>query len=228
MPRKKEVFKAMRETTRQKIEAAALSLFARKGLSVKVGEIAKMACISQGLLYSHYGSKKALIGELIGQATGSSGRIIKEIAGSDDTAVEKIKRITGMMCGMFAGTDPRSVETRVNYAKSANRKGDTLAGTGDASAGIDFFMLTVQAGMNGFRIPKASRYSDECPNPTESLARIIAQGQTEKSIAKGNPFQMSVVYWAAIQGLCCYAAAGWPVSPEPKILNKFLLKEEYL
>jgi len=40
MPRTKEVFEAMRETTRQKIVTAALSLFAKNGLSVKVGEIA--------------------------------------------------------------------------------------------------------------------------------------------------------------------------------------------
>ncbi|MDR2597220.1 MAG: TetR family transcriptional regulator, partial [Treponema sp.] len=33
----------MRETTRQKIEEAALSLFARKGLSVTIDEIAKRA-----------------------------------------------------------------------------------------------------------------------------------------------------------------------------------------
>ncbi|MCL2746939.1 MAG: TetR/AcrR family transcriptional regulator, partial [Coriobacteriia bacterium] len=47
----------MRESTKQKIEAAALSLFARKGLSVKVSEIAEAAGVSQGLLYSHYPSK---------------------------------------------------------------------------------------------------------------------------------------------------------------------------
>ena len=38
MPRSKEAFEAMKETTRNKIEAAALPLFAQKGFSVSVGE----------------------------------------------------------------------------------------------------------------------------------------------------------------------------------------------
>jgi len=201
MPRTKEVFEAMRETTRRKIEAAALSLFARKGLAVKVGEIAGAAGVSQGLLYSHYQSKDALITELIRQATGISGRSIMEIAGSRGTAAAKIKRITEMMCGMFTGTSP---------------------------VGIDYFMFMVQVGLNGFWLPEASRVSQEYSSPVESLARIIVQGQTERSVPRGNQFGMSVVYWAAIQGLCCYAATGIPLSPEPKTLNRILLKGEYL
>ena len=201
MPKKKEVFEAMRESTRQKIEAAALSLFARNGLSVKVGEIAKAAGVSQGLMYSYYWSKDALIKELIRQATNISGRVIKEIAGSDGTAVMKIKRITDMMCGMFTETTP---------------------------VGIDYFMFMVQVGLNGFWLPEASQYSQEFPSPVESLARVITQGQKERSVAPGSQLGMSVVYWAAIQGLCCNAATGVPVSPEPKTLNRILLREAYL
>ena len=191
----------MRETTRRKIEAAALSLFARKGLSVKVGEIAKAAGVSQGLLYSHYPSKDALIAELIRQATDISGRSIMEIAGCRGKAAMKIKRITDLMCSMFVGTSP---------------------------IGIDYFMFMVQVGLSGFRIPEASQYSQDCPNPAESLARVIAQGQKERSVAPGNQFRMSVVYWAAIQGLCCYAATGAPLLPDAKTLNRILLKEVYL
>jgi AcrR family transcriptional regulator len=201
MPRTKETFEAMRETTRRKIEAAALSLFARNGLSVKVGEIAGAAGVSQGLLYSHYWSKDALIAELIRQATDISGRSVKEIAVDGGTAAAKIKRITNMMCGMLTGVSP---------------------------VGIDYFMFMVQVGLSGFGIPEASRHTQECPNPVDSLARVIVQGQTERSVAPGNQFGMSVIYWAAIQGLCCYAASGSPVSPEQKVLNRILLKEEYL
>ena len=201
MPRSKEVFEAMRDNTRRKIEAAALSLFARNGLSVKVGEIAEAAGVSQGLLYSHYWSKDALIAELIRQATNISGRTILEIAVSGGTAAMKIKRITDIMTAMFSGTSP---------------------------IGIDYFMFMVQVGLSGFRIPEASQHSQEYPNPVESLARVIVQGQKERSIARGSQFGMSVVYWAAIQGLCCYAATGISVSTEPKTLNRILLKEEYL
>ena len=201
MPRTKETFETMRETTRLKIEAAALSLFARKGLSVKVGEIARAAGISQGLLYSHYWSKDALITELIRQAATISGRSIMEIARGVDTAEAKIKSITEIMCGMFNNTSP---------------------------IGIDYFMFMVQVGLNGFWLPETAQHPEDYPSPVESLARVIMQGQKERSVARGDQFGMSVVYWAAIQGLCCYAATGIPVSPEPKTLNRILLKEEYL
>jgi AcrR family transcriptional regulator len=191
----------MRKTTRQRIEAAALPLFARKGLSVKVGEIAEAAGVSQGLLYSHYQSKDALIAELIRQAADISGRSIMGIAGSGGTAAVKIKQITAMMCAMLTGASP---------------------------VGIDYFMFMVQVGLSGFRAPEAPQYSKEYPSPVESLARVIVQGQRERSVARGSQFQMSTVYWAAIQGLCCYAVTGAAISPEPKTLNRILLKEEYL
>jgi AcrR family transcriptional regulator len=43
----KEAFEAMRETTKGKIKATALSLFTRKGLSVPIDEIAKTAGLSK-------------------------------------------------------------------------------------------------------------------------------------------------------------------------------------
>lgn len=200
MPRSKEAFESMRHSTRTKIETAALSLFARKGLSVKIGDIAEAAGISQGLMYSHYPSKEALIAELVRQASAISGKSIMAFAESERTTAEKIKHITDMMCLMFT----------------------------DSPVGIDYFMFMVQVGMSGFHVPEASLYSAEHVNPLETLAGIIAQGQAEGSVVPGEPLQLSTVYWAAIQGLCCYAVTGMPLSPDSKILNRLILKEDLL
>jgi len=197
MPRSREVFEAMRQTTRQKIEVSALSLFARRGLSVKVGEIAEAAGVSQGLLYSHYASKDALIAELIRQATTISGKTVLDFAEGGDGAAEKIQGITDMMCRMFT----------------------------EAPIGIDYFMFMAQVGMSGLKLPEASLYSPEAPNPAESLAQVIAQGQAEGTVVCGDPMQLSIVYWAAIQGLCAYAITGMPILPEPEILSRIVLKE---
>jgi len=188
----------MRQVTRQKIEMAALSLFARKGLSVKVSEIATACEISQGLMYSHYPSKDALIIELVQQALTSSSKYVMEHAGSDETAVTKIKNITKMMCLMFS----------------------------DAPFGIDYFMFMVQVGMSNFLQQNSLAFSDEIPNPVSILAGIIVQGQSEGTAAAGDPFQLSTIYWATIQGLCGYAITGMSVSPDPMILNRILLNEE--
>jgi len=200
MPRSKEAFEAMRQTTRVKIEVAALSLFARKGLAVKVGEIAEASGLSQGLMYSHYPSKDALIAELVRQATTISGKTIMGFAENGNTATGKINAISSVMCRMFV----------------------------ENSIGIDYFMFMVQVGMSGFQLPEASLHAPTHPNPAESLARIIVEGQAVGSVVSGEPMQLSMLYWAAIQGLCCYAVTGMPVAPEPKALNRILLKEDYL
>jgi len=200
MPRTKEAFDAIRQTTRQKIEAAALSLFARKGLSVKIGEIAEEAGISQGLMYSHYPSKDALIIELVRQATAISSQSITDVTESDGKAVGKVNLISNMICQMFA----------------------------DAPVGIDYFIFMLQVGMSDFKVPEASWYSSELPDPVANLARVITKGQEEGSVVQGDPLQLSIVYWAVIQGLCCYAVTGVPSLPEPKMLNRILLKEEFL
>lgn len=199
MPRTKEAFESMREDTRQKIETVALSLFARKGLSVTVDEIAREAGISKGLLYNHYPSKDALIVEFVRRATNTSSRFIKEITDGDAPAAVKIQQITSMMCQMFS----------------------------DNSIAIDFFMFMEQVDMSGFSVPEEVRYSADLPNPIEILAHIIEQGQSEGSIVNGDALQLSTVYWAAFQGLCSYAITGMPLSPDPKMLSRILLNENY-
>ncbi len=200
MPRSKIAFNAMRENTRIKIEATALSLFARKGLSVTISEIANAGGISQGLLYSHYPSKDALIAELVRQAVSISGQSIKEAAQSDDSALTKINQITSMMCQMFT----------------------------DHKEGIDYFMFMLQVGMSGFQTPSEALYTFAMPNPINSLAQILSQGQSEGSVIDGDSVKLATIYWALIQGLCCYAIMSMPLSLDPRMLNRTVLKEDFL
>ena len=200
MPRSKESFETMRQATRQKIEAAALSLFARKGLSVKVGEIAEEAGASMGLMYSHYPSKDALIAELIRQATSISSKAIIDFSIGENSAAGKINTISSMMCKMFS----------------------------EGPTGIDYFMFMAQVGMSDFAVPEEIWYSKGLPNPVDTFALIIAQGQAEGSAVDGAPLQLSIVYWAAVQGLCSYAATGVQAAPSQQMLSRIILKEEYL
>ncbi|GBU27805.1 hypothetical protein R84B8_01346 [Treponema sp. R8-4-B8] len=197
MPRAKETIDDMNETVRQKIKAAALSLFARKGLSVTVDEIAEKAALNKEQISAHYPSKDELIAELIQQAVVISGKSLKEIAGRDSSAAVKIKQITAMMCEMLSN----------NYI------------------GIDYFMFIIQVSMSDFKMPDMGLFTADMPNPIESLTRIISQGQAEGSAVTGDPMQLAVVYWAAIQGLCCYAITGIPLSPDPEILSRIILKD---
>jgi len=198
MPRTKEAFEAMRETTKGKIEAAAFSLFARKGLSVTIDEIAKKAGLSKGLLYSHYPSKEALIIELLKQAAVHAGGIVKKIADGEGSAAEKVKQLTAMMCKML----------------SSNH------------IGIDYVMFTIQVGMSGFPVSEVELYTADNPHPVASLARIISECQAEGLAVKGDPVQIAFVFWAAVEGLCCFAITGIPLPPVFETLSRIILKGE--
>jgi AcrR family transcriptional regulator len=195
-PRTKEAFEAMREESKRKIESAALTLFARRGLSVKVEELAEAAGVSQGLLYSYYPSKDALIVRLINQATEQSAGAIGLAAQAETGALDTIKMISEIMCEMFSSNE---------------------------YMGVEYFMFMLQVGMSGFKVPNEAFYSEEMPNPAETLARIIARGQAEGTVVQGDAMQLSLIYWAAMQGLCCLVILGVPVSPDPDTLNRLLI-----
>ena len=200
MPRSKEAFEAMKETTRNKIEAAALPLFAQKGFSVSVGEIAAAAGVSKGLLYNNFSSKEALIAELARQVIIISEQSIKSIAENNGSAVVKIKKFTSNMCEMF--TDNR--------------------------AGIDYFMFMTQVGMSGFPIKELVYDVHGLSDPAESLTQIISDGQSEGSVIRGEPEQLAMAYWAMLQGLCCCVLMDMPISPKPEMLLRILLKEKFI
>jgi len=198
MPRTKEAFESMRDTTRQKIELAALSLFARKGLSVTVSEIAQVAGVSKGLLYNHYPSKEALIAELVRQAVTISAQSTQGTAMADGAADVKIKGIAAMMCEMLQAED---------------------------HPGTHYFMLMIQIGMSSFPMEDVL-YHTALPNPIESLAQIIAAGQAEDTVIQGDPIELATLFWASIQGLCCYVMTGMPLSIGSETVAGILLKEK--
>lgn len=68
-PRTPSQNQALRDKTRQRILAAGLKLFARKGYGeTSVQELAREAGLSQGLLYRHFTGKAALLRALMQQS----------------------------------------------------------------------------------------------------------------------------------------------------------------
>jgi AcrR family transcriptional regulator len=59
-------FESLRESSKERIENAALELFAKKGYgSTSISQIAKAAGISKGLMYNYYKSKEALLEAIV-------------------------------------------------------------------------------------------------------------------------------------------------------------------
>ncbi|MFQ5448622.1 MAG: TetR/AcrR family transcriptional regulator [Saprospiraceae bacterium] len=59
-------FESLRESSKERIEQAALELFAKKGYgNTSISQIAKAAGISKGLMYNYYEGKEALLGAIV-------------------------------------------------------------------------------------------------------------------------------------------------------------------
>ncbi len=196
-PRTNQQFSQMRETTKEKIERSSIFLFSRYGLSVTITQIAKHAGISQGLLYQHFVSKDALIAALVEKALNGSSLAIGSIFNAESSAIEKVEQISQMMMGMLQEPEHQ---------------------------GTQLFLFMIQVGMSNPQQEIVKTLSTNANKPILYLSQIIEQGQREGSVKDGNSFSLAIVYWAAVQGLCCYCLTGMPIPYEPKILSKILLK----
>ena len=66
MPRTKKQFEEIRKSSREKILAVALELFAKRGYhATSISQIAHKARISKGLMYNYFASKEKLLDEII-------------------------------------------------------------------------------------------------------------------------------------------------------------------
>lgn len=193
-PRTNEQIEGIKKETKEKIQKSAVYLFSRKGISVTVSEIANHAKISQGLMYRYYNSKTDLILELVKTASQIAVDGISAIANINMPAKDKINIISNMMIEMLKGNEQ----------------------------GSDTFLFMIQVYLNlSEELLKVYNWGD---SPLIYLGSIIEQGQIEGTIKEGDKNKLSILYWAAVQGLCCYKAINMIDFPDGQMLSDILLK----
>ncbi len=84
----------MRETSKERIERAAMELFAHNGYgNTSISQIAQAAGISKGLMYNYYESKEALLKAIVKKGFDIGGEMIAEGADMMENATpEEILR----------------------------------------------------------------------------------------------------------------------------------------
>ena len=71
-------FEMLRQTSKERIETAALELFAQNGFGhTSISQIAKAAGISKGLMYNYYESKKELLKAIVRKGTNFGDRLME-------------------------------------------------------------------------------------------------------------------------------------------------------
>ena len=200
MPRTKEQFEEMRNKTREKIQLAAMQLFAQKGYgSTNVQEIADLAGVSIGLLYRHYKTKEELFNELVEYSiNGIKG--VSDLFKQDDSPKKLIKQF-------------------INIVYNDMVVGDELA---------NLLMLMTQSIFSG-----ATHHVEDEINKQDgemllnATSNLIKRGQEIGEFRSGDPYELAVFFYSAIQGLATMKVTLKDsfVMPSSSIITAFLLKE---
>jgi len=184
------------ETTRGRIEEAALRLFVERGVAeTGIREIAAAAGISEGAMYRHFAGKDALVWHLFEQGfTAFAHRL--DAAGEAATTLEaKTRAMVGEFCTLF-DADPDLFRFILLV-----QHGQLGKVTPDMANPADVIRATIAAGMKRKEIPRGD------PDLlTAMVMGIILQtataniyGRVKKSLGELAPL-LSAACWRVLSG----------------------------
>jgi AcrR family transcriptional regulator len=176
VPRTEEANQQIREDRRQQILAAALKIFARKGLTAtRIADIAAATGISQGLIYRYFASKEAVFASLVEGTFQLTLLLAQQAEALTASPLGKLRWLTAQLLP-YQYEQPEGVllliHAMVNEAVPAGIKQTSLE-----------YSAKVQA----------------------IVQNIIAQGQAAGEINRGNPEQLMILFLATFQGLATAA-----------------------
>ena len=170
MPKSPERCQEIRKEMRTKILHESMLYFARNGFAgTKISELTKSIGIGQGTLYLYFESKEDLFHEIFSMIdTGKETHKLQLLAGMPLTAKQKIHKLSKFLM-------------------------DRLEKDEDFAAMI---ALNAQATLekNDFTYEESSYQSDWY----QYTAKIIEQGQKEKSVVAGSPMKLADYYWGVV------------------------------
>lgn len=199
MPRNEAQNEAIRAATRDRLQAAAITLFTRKGFAAtSVGDIAGAAGVSVGLLYRHYRTKEDLFGDLVEQAA---------------TGLDRV-------AALFRTEQPAAASLRAFAAEFLD---DIAAG----GATLEFYLLLQQAVLKGPGDPRIESLLDRHEALHGETVRLIERGQREGTFRDGPAAALADLLYAALGGLAqLRLIRGDRFSgPTPELLTTFVIKE---
>jgi len=201
MARNNQLNEKMREERKEQIQAEALRQFATKGLfATKIKDIAEGVGMAQGLIYHYYKSKEEIYVELIEDALDKMNSAAFMLREMQLAPHEKIKLAIEQLFHTIENSDDFTQTCR----------------------------LITQA-VNSTAIPENAKkiIEEKRDIPYQEMAKIMADGQKEGTIVKGDPNELAILFWTSINGLAIYKATrqNKVFIPDARILINMFLKE---
>jgi AcrR family transcriptional regulator len=201
MSRNKELNQIIKDERREQIQAAALRLFATKGLAAtRMSDLSKSTGISQGLVYHYYRSKEELFTNLV------------------DTAIEKMNA-----AALNLESLPLSAKEKIILATDSLLKGFNE----NASTSDYYFLITQTALSDAF--PKEAKEIIRSKNNIkyDVMMRIFKQGHDEGTVKNHNVSEMATLFFSTMNGLALNKAIHGVkfCMPDKNIILGMFLKE---
>lgn len=197
MGRNEEQNERIRKQRKEEIENGALYYFAKYGLAgAKISDLAKFLGISQGLLYRYYASKEELFRTC-----------------SEKWIEDRDQNFKGLIHAPMCAKDKILFLTR--HVEMSMKKDKKFA---------SYFTIFENDSLTS-GVGKGSMFSRWSSEPIEMLADIIRQGQEEKTVHEGNPYQLSIGYWELVFAYSHnYISSDTLENYDFNLLNRLLIK----
>lgn len=180
MPRTREDNQRIKDDRREQILHSALYVFAAKGLNAaKISDIAERSGISQGLMYRYYASKEEIFVALIRTAIERMNKAATQLELMQEPAGTKVDLAIGEL---FKGLDSNK-ETALYY------------------------LLLTQAAVSE-AVPQEAKDLLKTKNLVQHkvMQNIFLQGQKDGVINEFSCSDLSLLFWATINGLALIKA----------------------
>ncbi|MHC1777051.1 MAG: TetR/AcrR family transcriptional regulator [Lentimicrobium sp.] len=200
MPRNKAQNEKVKDERREQILAAALGLFAGKGLSATtISDITQKTGISRGLIYHYFPSKEAIFTGLIAKGLHNLNTAALNLEKMAIPAEEKVRlAVIGLLEGLTR--EPATV----NY----------------------YFLMTQTALSESFPAEARETISRENDLKFQVMTRIFRQGQFEGTVRPVPAEEMATLLFSLVNGLALnkayYRDKFRLPAPEP-VLGMFLI-----
>lgn len=170
MPKSPERCKEIREEMRSRIMYDAMLYFARNGFAgTKISDLAKNIGIAQGTLYLYFKSKEDLFNEIFSRIDNEKESLkLKLLAGSPLSAKQKIHKLSKYIMDKLEKDEGFAAMITLNAQATLEKNDFAYEGSSDQS---DWYQYT---------------------------AKIIEQGQKEKSVVTGSPMKLADYYWGVV------------------------------
>jgi AcrR family transcriptional regulator len=171
-PRQEEANQRIKDERREAILTAALHIFARKGLAAaRISDIAAAAGLSYGLVYHYFRDKDDLFVELVQRAVGGGVMVTQAALDAKGPPIERLHALCEEM----------------------------VEGVRDDP---EYLLLVIQATTQE-SLPEDARepIARLSEQTYQNLTALIRECQAAGQVVGGDPYELTVLYFAVIQGL---------------------------